>query len=67
MRIKILNESIIDLYELQSNEVNCHKVDNNSTVVYINNPKYLKGSKVESPYISSAPLIALTKSEYEII
>lgn len=52
-------------YELPSTPINCVLQDreegDNSKIVYIDNPKYVKGSNEEAPYI------ALTKTEYEVV
>jgi hypothetical protein len=48
-------------------EVSNVDYDPETQVVYITNPKYQKGSKSESPWLTSAPLIALTKYDYEVI
>jgi hypothetical protein len=52
-------------YELPSTPLDCvlqdREVGDESQIVYVQNPKYVKGSNEEAPYI------ALTKTEYEIV
>ena len=67
--IRVINESERKLYELPTTPINCSLVeyDEKTQVVYIDNPKYSKEAKIESPYVTSAPLIALTKYDYEVV
>jgi hypothetical protein len=63
--IKVKNCPKKKLYNLPSSAIPCVLQDreygDTSQVVYINNPKHIKGSKEEAPYI------ALVKSEYTIV
>jgi hypothetical protein len=63
--IKVKNVPDKKIYNLPSSEIPCVLQDreegDDSEVVYIHNPKYIKGSKEEAPYI------AFTKREYEAV
>jgi hypothetical protein len=67
--IRVINESERALYGLPKKPIECSllEYDGETQVVYISNPKYKKDAKIEPPYITSAPLIALTKYDYEVV
>lgn len=66
--VKILPGSEKSLYELSDNPIECKLQDreagDDSQIVYIVNPKYIKDSK--DP-VSASPYLAFTKGEYEVI
>ena len=63
--IKLKDYTDKDYYKLPSTKISCilqdREANDDSRIVYINNPKYIKGAREEAPYIS------LTKSEYTVV
>jgi hypothetical protein len=63
--VKIKDCADKKLYSLPDSPIQCviqeREDGDNSKVVYIHNPKYVKGSKAEAPYIS------FTSYEYEVV
>lgn len=57
------------LFNLPSSPISCilTEYDDETKVIYISNPKYIKGSNPTPPYITSAPYIAFTKYEYDVV
>ena len=67
--IKVTDKHERKLYDLPETAIDCVLVeyDNDTKVVYINNPKYVRDSAIESPYTASAPYIALTQRDYQVL
>ena len=67
--VKVTELKIKSDYGLPNTAIPCVMVeyDPKSKVVYIINPKYVPGSEPTSPYLVSAPYIALTELDYNVV